>query len=100
LGEVTVNGTLFYAPTAFTPDYDGLNDVWLPQVTGVTEYVLQVFDRWGELVWSTNDPVVPWLGQFQNGGQFVPNGVYHWVVRLEDQSRLPQRYAGSVSMMR
>ena len=100
LGEVTVNGTLFYAPTAFTPDQDGLNDVWLPQVTGVTDYALQIFDRWGEQVWSTDDPTLPWLGQFQNGGHFVPNGVYHWTVRLEDQSRFPRSYRGTVTMMR
>ncbi len=99
-GEVTVNGTLFYAPTAFTPDQDGVNDVWRPQVTGVTEYALQVFDRWGELVWSASDPDVPWLGQVQQGGHFAPNGLYHWTVRLEDQSRFPRSYSGTVTMMR
>lgn len=100
LGEVTVNGTLFYAPTAFTPDNDGINDVWKPQVTGVTEYVLEVFDRWGELVWSTTDPELPWLGQVEGGGHFVANGIYHWIVRLEDQSSFPRSYKGTVTMMR
>ena len=37
-GEVSVAGSVFYAPTAFTPDGDGINDVWLPVVSGVSQY--------------------------------------------------------------
>ena len=43
----SVNGTIFHAPSAFTPDQDGLNDVWLPIALGVTSYDLEVRNRWG-----------------------------------------------------
>ena len=55
IGEVVVNGTLFYAPTAFTPDGDGLNDVWSPVARGVARYQARIWNRWGELVWSSQD---------------------------------------------
>ncbi|MEZ4739958.1 MAG: gliding motility-associated C-terminal domain-containing protein [Flavobacteriales bacterium] len=38
---------MFYAPAAFTPDGDGLNDAFAPSVRGAREYELVVYDRWG-----------------------------------------------------
>ena len=61
-GEVVVNGTIFHAPSAFTPDQDGLNDVWLPIALGVTSYDLEVRNRWGDLIWSTDDSSWPMVG--------------------------------------
>ena len=98
--EVSVNGTVFYAPTAFTPDQDGLNDVWRPEVSGVSEYELVVYNRWGEKVWQSQDSEAYWMGQVQGGGHFAPNGVYFWTVRLEDQLFIPHTFSGSVSLLR
>ena len=100
LGEVSVSGTVFYAPTAFTPDNDGLNDVWRPEVLGVTEYDLTIFNRWGEVVWQTMDPEAYWLGQVNSGSHYAPNGIYHWTVRLEDQLLFPRAFSGTVELIR
>ena len=53
-GEVSVAGSVFYAPTAFTPDGDGINDVWLPVVSGVT-IPLAHHQPLGELVFESFD---------------------------------------------
>ena len=69
-----------YIPNAFTPDNDGLNDGFLPLGGGfVSEsYSFVVFNRWGNMVFRSNDPSEPWIGQDnqRQGTHFVPAGVY------------------------
>ena len=100
LGEVIVNGTLFYAPTAFSPDGDGLNDVWLPVARGVSRYQASIWNRWGELVWSSQNAEEPWLGQSQSGTHFVPDGIYLWEVTYLDQIDYPHIKRGTLTLAR
>lgn len=67
----------FYGPTAFSPNNDGVNDDFRPQ-TGceILEYNLQIFDRWGTLLFETADPDHSWNGMLN--GKLLPNGVYVW----------------------
>jgi hypothetical protein len=44
-GTVIVNGFIFFAPNSFTPDFDGLNDGWKPELTGISKYDLQIYNR-------------------------------------------------------
>ena len=99
-GEVVVNGTIFHAPTAFTPDQDGLNDVWLPVALGVTSFDLEVRNRWGDIVWATEDPEQPWLGESAGGTHYAPNGLYLWKVTYRDQLGHPVVRQGTVSLVR
>ena len=100
-GQVSVSGSVFYAPTAFTPDGDGLNDMWLPVVRGVSSYALRVTNRWGQLVFETNDPDEPWLGQMGAEGQhYVPNGMYLYRATYTDQIGYPQVAEGHLHVAR
>ena len=99
-GEVAVSGSVFYAPNAFTPNNDGVNDVWLPVALGVTSYELQIFNRWGELVWESMDPTEPWLGSTTIGSHYLTDGLYHYQAKIEDQLRYPRSYAGSIQLLR
>ena len=69
---------------SFTPNADGINDVWLPlgNAFDVLRFQLQVFDRWGELVHETNDPFEGWDGQAN--GKDAPDGVYVFRVNVVD----------------
>ena len=76
-------GCDMWVPTAFTPDNDGVNDGFRVETNcpELDEYRFEVFDRWGELIWSTDDPDAPWVGQSvggktMNGNHFIPDGVY------------------------
>ncbi len=63
-----------FIPSAFTPDGDGLNDVFLPSVNNLTQYSLQVYSRWGQLLFSSGDPSQGWDGRY-NGNE-MPTGIY------------------------
>lgn len=82
-----------FTPNAFTPDGDGLNDKYYPQVLDVVPgaHLFQVFDRWGEIIFSSTDPTEGWDGTY--GGQAAPQGVYVW--RLET---LPMYSADKVEL--
>ena len=70
--------TTYFLPNAFTPNQDGLNDVFIG--TGLTSYIkafkLDVFDRWGQLVFQSYDPSLGWNGRFRNRGGMLSHGVY------------------------
>ena len=74
----------FYVPNSFTPNDDGINDVWLPlgNAIDVTQYELQVFDRWGELILTSNDPFKGWDGTI--GGRDAQVGVYVYRLSVVD----------------
>ncbi|MBL7938707.1 MAG: CotH kinase family protein [Flavobacteriales bacterium] len=66
----------FYVPNSFTPNADGINDMFQPmgRVIDLESYDLQIFDRWGESIYASKDPTEGWDGSI--GGKGVPEGVY------------------------
>ena len=82
-------------PNVFTPNSDRLNDLFIPfPYRGVKEIDLQVFSRWGQLVFATHDPDIQWNGTLDNGGEPVPDGVYFYVCTV-----LVKRLAGTEPMV-
>lgn len=78
--RITLETSEFSVPNIFTPDGDGINDVWKVMMpSGIELHTCQVFDRWGELVYHTNKAgQISWDGRFK--GRFVPAGVYVFVI--------------------
>ena len=69
-----------FIPNAFSPNGDGLNDVWNIMWLGVCPtYEVSVYSRWGQLVFCTKDIPKAWDGTFK--GVKVPAGVYTWVIK-------------------
>lgn len=97
---VVVEGFLFYAPNAFTPNQDGYNDVWLPESTGVLNYDLQIYNRWGEVVFATTDPRRPWIGNVDGGDHYAQDGIYTYQVVVEDLLSNPHVFVGHISLLR
>lgn len=91
---VFVGGHFFYAPTAFTPNDDDRNEVWLPVVHGARQYHLAVYDRWGNTVFSTTDPKEGW-----NGAAY-PIGTYAYKAWLSEWGPLEKEYNGSFILLR
>lgn len=80
---------VLYFPNAFTPDVNGpnggsyisgdpLNHVFYPVYTGIEDYVMEIYTRWGELVFRTEDLEIGWDGYFR--GKLSKMDVYVWKV--------------------
>ena len=67
-----------YFPNSFTPNGDGLNDVFAPVGIGIDpdQYSMLIFNRWGELVFETETLSTPWDGSLQNTNSMAPEGSY------------------------
>jgi gliding motility-associated-like protein len=69
----------FFIPNAFTPNGDGINDEFKVISHGVTEFDMQIFNRWGEILFQTKDSDTGWDGTYD--GKVAPQGTY--IFRLE-----------------
>lgn len=93
----------FYVPNAFTPDGDGLNDTWMPQGANYEyeSYNVQIYDRWGGLVWQTDNPNVHWDGTDQNTLKEVKQGMYVYQFVLKEFNTFkPKQLTGTVTLYR
>lgn len=72
-----------YVPNSFTPDGDGINEVFIPVVVGhdPANYLLSIFNRWGEEIFQSDDPVKGWDGTV--AGSIAQDGVYAWRLRVK-----------------
>jgi gliding motility-associated-like protein len=100
IGYVIVDGYTFYAPNTFTPDGDFINDWWKPIVSGASDYHLQVFNRWGDLIFETTDPEMAWIGDVRGGDHFAEDGVYNYRCILHDLSGYPHDFRGHINLLR
>ncbi|WP_160160522.1 gliding motility-associated C-terminal domain-containing protein [Thermaurantimonas aggregans] len=79
--------TTLYIPNAFTPNGDGRNDCFEVVGDNLGSYQIQVFSRWGELVYQSDDISQCWDGTHR--GRPVPDGVYLYVIRHTDRHGNP-----------
>ena len=80
-GEIIIRNIFqYYLPNTFTPNNDGLNDVVMMVGSDIDEnkFKLEVFNRWGDIVFSTTNPETAWTGNTYNGAYYCPEGVYNW----------------------
>jgi len=74
---------MIWFPSAFTPNGDGLNDVFKPVSKFITQYDLQIFDRWGMLIFETNDVNTGWDGNIK--GKLADPGVFNFIATFESE---------------
>ena len=83
---VTIDDVLFtYVPNSFTPDGDDLNELWgmSTNIDVITSFTLRVFDRWGEVIFETEDPYEFWNGAANNSGDILKSEVYVYRIAFE-----------------
>lgn len=90
-----------FVPNSFTPNNDGMNDYFLPQFTAdPLIYEIRIFNRWGETVFDSEDPLEAWTGNFEGGDYFVEPGVYVWMMRAGRNAVEVADYRGHVTVVR
>lgn len=102
--EILIKGDQsVFIPNSFSPNGDRLNDEFKPVFSrgGLLpgSYRLEIYDRWGHEIYSTNEVEPGWNGAFQNKGEVLPKGVYTYVIRYTDMDGKPHRHLGSVSIL-
>jgi gliding motility-associated-like protein len=86
-------------PNAFSPDQNQVNDLWLPVIRAVKQYKLSVYNRWGELVFESNDISKGWDGMTVRQ-QPAPEGVYIYQISVIDIHNKSWSEKGSLSLFR
>jgi len=95
---------IVFIPNTFTPDGDGKNDIWRVEGSGFRDfgYVLRIFNRWGNLLFESTDPTVPWVGDTNIGEYYyVQDGVYAYRLEVVDTvNDIKHVYKGSITVIR
>lgn len=97
--EFTAVGDLF-VPNSFTPDSDGVNDMFFAVGHDLRYFELTIFNRYGEVVYKSFDINEPWDGSYQGSDHFVPNGVYNYQLVAIGKRENTLNYKGKINVIR
>lgn len=98
LSNEDVTGEIFF-PNAFTPDTDGKNEEFKPAISFIPKsYILTIYNRWGELLFTSTDPNIGWDGVYNN--KMSQNSVYVWKAILVKPDGKDYKYTGTVSLIK
>lgn len=90
----------FYIPNAFTPDGDGVNDFFFGKGIGIVKYDFVIFDRWGNLIFHSENLEDQWNGKANNGDEIAQQDVFVWKVKLTDVFGKKHSYMGHVTLVK
>lgn len=94
-----IKGPEVYVPTAFTPNNDGMNDIFRPMPVGVTQInYFRVYNRWGQLIYQTTAYMQGWDGTYN--GKPAVQGAYVWTVQAKDFKGNEIVKKGTVTLVR
>lgn len=96
---VTVIGNL-YVPNAFTPDGDGINDLFKAQGVDITEFKMEIFNRWGERIFVSNSIEEGWNGDSPDNDYYAPTDVYPYRIVATEHTGKVFELKGMVTLIR
>ena len=89
-------------PNTITVNGDQFNEGFLPVFSNVDllkSYEIEIFNRWGQLVWSSDQPAEAWYGRYKDARD-VQLGVYTWKIKYTDNKSVTRTIAGHVNVIR
>lgn len=86
-------------PNVFTPNNDGINDLFYPKELNKGCYSITILNRWGNVIFESDEMLVNWGGKTQNGLP-VSDGVYFYIIKTYDNLANEKTYYGHVSVIR
>jgi gliding motility-associated-like protein len=100
--KVIIEEYNLFIPNAFTPNSseDNINEEFRPYGFGISEFQMNIYSRWGELIYSTTNIESGWNGQFDNSGTEVQIGVYLYYIKTKDVFGAIHKYTGEINLIR
>ncbi len=96
--EITVSGeSTLYLPNVFTPNGDGVNDIFYTPSSNLLTYDLKIYNRWGELLFQSGDPLKGWDGSFD--GKKVSGGVYVYILKAKGADEVHYNKSGHITLL-
>lgn len=87
-----------FVPNTFTPNNDGLNDSFGPKGEGIAWIDMQIYDRWGHLIFHTNNPKQMWNGKYHK--EEAPMGAYVYKIYARGKYEGSASINGTVTLLR
>jgi gliding motility-associated-like protein len=91
---------VIYFPNTFTPNGDGVNDDFFAKGVGINKFNMQIFDRWGHLLYEGNGMDEAWNGTVRGSSDPIKQDVYVWKARVVDIFNKSHDMTGHVSLIR
>ncbi|MFY9310959.1 MAG: gliding motility-associated C-terminal domain-containing protein, partial [Bacteroidia bacterium] len=91
---------MFYVPNAFTPNDDGVNDTFIGKGMFINEFEMMIFDRWGNMVYKTDNINKPWNGKANDGKEPAQMDVYIYTIKISDFKDTKYVYKGTVTLVK
>ncbi|MAZ56038.1 MAG: hypothetical protein CMP54_03490 [Flavobacteriales bacterium] len=94
------NSIYVYIPNVFTTNDDNVNDVFLPSLNGIVKesYRMLIYDRWGNLIFSTNNYQEGWDGT--SNGKMINQGVYSYKISYSQPNGQEKQHIGKVTLVK
>jgi gliding motility-associated-like protein len=89
-----------FIPNAFTPFSidDNINSEFKPLGVGINQFLMTIYSRWGQVIFSTNDIEQGWNGRFNNTGKNLQLGTYLYYIEIKDVFGATHKYEGHLSL--
>jgi gliding motility-associated-like protein len=97
--SITLCQADIFVPNVFTPNGDGINDLFTIQETGLKQFTLKVYNRWGNEVAAINEQDLGWNGNNKDGNN-CSDGVYYYLITAKGYDEKEYQYKGFVQLLR
>jgi len=98
VNKIVVSEPDIYIPNAFSPNNDDINEYFSLNIYGVIDnYKLLIYNRFGEIVYSSNNQFGKWDGKYN--GEIVPQGVYYYIVTYT-KKEVDKKIHGSITLIK
>ena len=99
--KVVIKEYDLFIPNAFTPNSnDDINEGFRPYGIGIDEFLMKIYTRWGESIYSTTNIEEEWNGKYNNSGEECQLGVYVYYIEVKDIFGEIHKYEGQVNLIR
>jgi gliding motility-associated-like protein len=92
-------GYRFYIPNSFSPNNDGINDIFMPQGEGIESFSIIVWNRWGQQLYASYDSENGWDGRTALSDKVVQSGTYIYRIETYDRLGFSHSYEGVVHVI-